>query len=334
MEELPPVTAGDGGISVTLEALRNRGVVLDSRMDGIESDPSTTEFVTSAMTSQSITNRGRPGPLSTKKRASDKRMEQISLLSDVESNSDESMVSTRSTTSMSLTTSGVKRKKGLPPTTGEYVGRAAAMQEAAKMERELMEIRAERELVEMASEAKITRSKAGFPSLLAKTIAAPTVKKTRGSAADDTDPVEEGPRALQRKVLENLEVVTTVATKSSNLKALREAAKSIATAVEMLAHRTKDEQLKQLERSNELLKRNNVTLKQEVGDLREEIREMREALGGLKKKTEKLQLTLSTSRDMEISGEEDPPLQELRTRVRKRTTTPATASSTKKSQMG
>lgn len=227
-----------------------------------------------------------------------------------------------STASTSSAASGIKRKRGRPPTTGEYVGRAAAMEEAARREREVMELRAEHELTEMASEARVTRAKSGSPSLLAFATATPfqSDRKTGDSQTGEEDPEDMGPRALQRRVLEDLNIVTNVAAKSSNLKgnfvrALREAASSIAGAVEKLAYRSRDDELDRLEKSNEALRKTNKDLKKEMGDLRKEVEEMRETLGELKRKPRRPQSLLSPSRSaqvMDISDDGDPPPQEPR----------------------
>lgn len=126
---------------------------------------------------------------------------------------------------------GVKRKRRRPPTTGEYVGRAAAIRELARQERE------------MALEARRTRA-SGPPSPVDE-LDQSSAKRRRGAATSSLGTSEMGVRALRTRALADVEAVISVASKSSNLKgtyvrALKEATQSIAGVTEALASRTRE----------------------------------------------------------------------------------------------
>lgn len=167
VEDLPSVMAGTKNVLATLSAAK--GGEGSDRMADDEFGPSSSEFCTPATTTWGQIGRERPGPLSQKKKRGSPRNGTdrcavgrggVRLLSDVH------------------IFQGLwpQEKKGSPPTTGEYVGLAAAREEAAKRERELMEARAERELVEMACDARVTRAKAGSPSISASARMTPLSK--------------------------------------------------------------------------------------------------------------------------------------------------------------
>jgi len=193
-------------------------------------------------------DKGKPSPLSRKKKRQPdvERIEEMATDSDGSSCSRMSVgsgVSVESTATVSSTASGTKRKRGRQPTTGEYVGLKAAKQEALEAEIKLMEARAEREMAEMAYEARKTRSKTsellfseGLNDLKPKEI-----KGVSGNVpeVEIVEPGIEGITALRKRIKGDLDMVTTVATKSSNLKggyikALKEAVKSIDDAMEVL----------------------------------------------------------------------------------------------------
>lgn len=77
-----------------------------------------------------------------------------------------SVISTSSTVSFVSTTSashshpapGARRPRGRPPITGEYVGRAAAMRELVKAERDEIFLSAERTMMAASLEARKTRA--------------------------------------------------------------------------------------------------------------------------------------------------------------------------------
>lgn len=228
-------------------------------------------------------------------------------------------------------------------TTGEYVGRYAARKVAAEYEHELLEIRAEGEMMGVTIELRITRAAslsmlapALAPTVVLEKIATPAmptpprqVKGRKDGATRYTDPTDEGPQALQRRVKENLEVVTSVAKRSDNLKggfvkALRDAAKSIETAVEVLAHRTPNEEAEQMERANEILKKNNEGLRKEVKDLRKMVEEMKGTLEkmALERGSQRHQDVPLTPQNMEVSDAEEPPPPKKKGQTKKTTPLP------------
>jgi len=235
-------------------------------------------------------DKGKPSPLSRKKA----RQPDVEMTEEMATDSDESncsKMSVGSGVSIESTASGVKRKRGRQPTTGEYVGLKAAKQEALEAEIKLMEARAEREMAEMAYEARRTRSKTnellfteGLRGLKQKEIEDPSAAEPE---TEITESEIEGITALRKRIKGDLEMVTTVATKSSNLKggyikALKEAAKSIDDAVEVLLTRSTREENIQLERENQRLRSNNTALREEIKSLNSEMSVLRENFKELK----------------------------------------------------
>ncbi|XP_045536688.1 protein MLP1 homolog [Papilio machaon] len=87
---------------------------------------------------------------------------------------------------------------------------------------------------------------------------------------------ERGAAQLQEQVKEDLEVITKVATKSSNLKGtfvrtLKDAAASIKEAVEVLGARTVTEETRHLQADNARLRAEMASLRKELAELREEM---------------------------------------------------------------
>lgn len=150
MKELPVSSRLD----VTKATSGRRGS--GQAVDGNEHGPSGVEFVLPAqLTREREGGRLRPGPLSYRKKRS-AVAEQEDVLSGEDT--DPSCVSLMSTAStVSSTVSGVKRKRGRPPTIGEYVGLAAAKAELIRQERENMELQAEREMIDRTNEVRALR---------------------------------------------------------------------------------------------------------------------------------------------------------------------------------
>lgn len=234
----------------------------------------------------------KPASLSKKKKkqASGKGTitDEVMIDSDESDSSRRSVGSVRSTSTTSSFASGaVKRKRGAPPTTGEYLGYAKAKQEAAERERELMEALAEREVAEMECEVRTTRVRSN--------ISIPNTSVSENLQADLEDigneasvPEVESITALRKRIKGDLDMVTMVATKSSNLKNnyvkyLKDAAKSINAAVEILLSRSAREENIQLEKENRQLRKSNETLKVEVINLKAEIKEMRKMITEMRK---------------------------------------------------
>lgn len=136
----------------------------------------------------------------------------------------------------------VKRKRGRPPTTGEFVGYAKAKAELnAAKEREL-ELRAEEELAE---DLRRRREKYLLESSAPKS-------STSTSAAADVAAQSLRGEELSTAVDAAVETILTIAKKSSKLKgqyvrALRDAANSISENVRELRARTETEEVVRLE---------------------------------------------------------------------------------------
>ncbi|XP_041980294.1 uncharacterized protein LOC121733957 [Aricia agestis] len=149
-----------------------------------------------------------------------------------------------------------KKGRGRPPTTGQYVGLAKAQADYNKEKAESIKLQAEAEVAESVRAVKEARE-----SLL------------RASPAPKVGESEQTNAALIQSVEVSLEAVTTVATKSQNLKgtfvrALKEAVVSIRAAVTELKGRSMSEEMKRLEEQN-------ARLQQQVTDLRQELQELR-----------------------------------------------------------
>jgi len=253
IEEIPPGTSKTGNPCQTLGKEAGEAFSKPTRAAGAR-------------------DRGKPSPLSRKKA----KQPDVEMIEEMSTDSDESncsKMSVGSGRSTDSTASGIKRKRGRPPTTGEYVGLKAAKQEALEMEIKLMEARAERETAEMACEARKTRSKTN-ELLLSEGLRCLKPKRKDDTSEDVPDieiakPEIEGITAIRKRIKGDLEMVTTVATKSSDLKggyikALKEAVKSIDDAMEVLLTRSTREENVQLERENKRLRNNNDALREEI----------------------------------------------------------------------
>lgn len=170
-----------------------------------------------------------------------------------------------------------RRKRGWPPTTGEY---AAAIQELARQERKLLELRAEREVAELAMEAMRTRT-SGPPTPTEELSDEIGRKVKKGKKEGDVSPDVESMsvHALQSRVRADVDMVVNVATKSSNFKgtyvrALKDA-RSIASVMEALAARIQSKEIQILEEDNSRLRRELETVKKEMGEMREAMGELR-----------------------------------------------------------
>ncbi|KAJ8726772.1 hypothetical protein PYW08_015169 [Mythimna loreyi] len=139
---------------------------------------------------------------------------------------------------------------------------------------------------------QVTRSDTEFPASLISTKAELNAAKREGRKAIATEEVEEMSRlarvrrseaaaatggltaaALNRQVMDGVDVVMKVATKSGNLKgtftrALKEAAESIQEAVQVLLDRTTSEEVKKLQEENNRLKSRMEELQKEVAALK------------------------------------------------------------------
>ncbi|KAJ0179634.1 hypothetical protein K1T71_005346 [Dendrolimus kikuchii] len=160
-----------------------------------------------------------------------------------------------------------EKGRGRPPTTGEYVGLAAAKLKLVEAQRAQLELEMEKEVAERTSAMVTTRA----------------TRLRAGPAPVDPDPpaTEERGEAraalaegLQRQIAESLAVVSNVAKVSKGLKgtlqkALKEAAVSIQEATDELLSRTSSEEVA-------LLRAANSRMEAEIADLRRELRSLRE----------------------------------------------------------
>ncbi|KAJ0180821.1 hypothetical protein K1T71_004225 [Dendrolimus kikuchii] len=160
-----------------------------------------------------------------------------------------------------------KRGRGRPPTTGEYVGLAAAKQKLVEAERAQLELDLEREVAERTTAmvtARATRPRAGPAPADPDPPAAREQEEARAALAG----------GLQRQIAESLAVVANVAKVSKGLKgtlqkALKEAAASIQEATDELLSRTDSEEVA-------LLRAANGRMEAEIADLRRELRSLRD----------------------------------------------------------
>ncbi|KAJ0173396.1 hypothetical protein K1T71_011572 [Dendrolimus kikuchii] len=159
-----------------------------------------------------------------------------------------------------------KRGRGRPPTTGEYVGLAAAKQALVEAQRAELALQSEKEVVEKAQSmatARVTRLRAG-PPLAGQ--ASPDARVERANHAE----------GLQRQIADSLAVVAGVAKVSKGLKgtlqkALKESVASIQEASEELLTRTNSEEVA-------LLRAANSRMEAELADLRSELRSLQAEL--------------------------------------------------------
>jgi hypothetical protein len=149
-----------------------------------------------------------------------------------------------------------KRGRGRPPTTGQYVGVAAAKREYLKTET-LKRIEAEKEMAELSRKVRATR-----------------VSRSRSpdDALDDSCTTA----ALSRQVAAAVDSVIKVAEKSKTLKgtfarALKEAVTSIKEATLLLAERSVNDETAQLQADNNKLQTQIEQLRKEMADLRAEL---------------------------------------------------------------
>ncbi|KAJ0170396.1 hypothetical protein K1T71_013767 [Dendrolimus kikuchii] len=164
-------------------------------------------------------------------------------------------------------TPDAKRGRGRPPTTGEYVGLAAAKQKLVEAQRAQLELDLEREVAERTTAmvtARATRPRAGPAPADPDPPAAKEQEEARAALAG----------GLQRQIAESLAVVANVAKVSKGLKgtlqkALKEAAASIQEATDELLSRTDSEEVA-------LLRAANGRMEAEITDLRRELRSLRE----------------------------------------------------------
>lgn len=156
-----------------------------------------------------------------------------------------------------------KRKRGRPPTTGQYVGLHAAKKQLAELKLRDMELEVERE---MEKERAARREKRQPP---------PPSGRPPPPTAGQT-PAE----ALLRRIEEEVEAIRKVASSSKHLKGtfvriLKEASASIMEAVESITSRTSSREVRILQDENNRLRVELQIIKSEMGDIRREMAEGR-----------------------------------------------------------
>ncbi|XP_045536023.1 caskin-1-like [Papilio machaon] len=155
-----------------------------------------------------------------------------------------------------------RRGRGRPPTTGEYVGLAAAKEVLRKATEAEMRARAEAELLDSVLEARKTRS------------ALATANPSTAENEEDTA------TTVLKRIGSSLEVVEKVAKKSSNLKgtfvrALQDAVSAIKEDVAGLAQRSISDETRALQADNTRLQAEMSSLRKELTELRQEMEKVR-----------------------------------------------------------
>ncbi|XP_045533791.1 uncharacterized protein LOC123720954 [Papilio machaon] len=158
-----------------------------------------------------------------------------------------------------------RRGRGRPPTTGEYVGLAAAKETLRKATEAEMRARAEAELLDSVLEARKTRS--------ALVTAGPS-----NAAPLEND--EDTATTVLKRIGSSLDIVEKVAKKSSNLKgtfvrALQDAVSAIKEDVTGLAQRSISDETRALQADNTRLQAEMTSLRKELTELREEMERVR-----------------------------------------------------------
>jgi predicted nucleic acid-binding Zn-ribbon protein len=196
----------------------------------------------------------------------------------------------------------LKKRRGRPPTTGQYVGLAKTKRALLEQEERKLQLLAERQLLEEEREKREARA-----------------RFSKEVASEDVGADHDGPRrsVLLREATDAVDTICKVAAKSSNLKGtfqkmLKSAAKSIADATKELAALSSTEEITSLERENKRLRSEMAEIKAEMAALREEIRGVRlrpvESSRTAREETAAPQLAANTTReDMEVVKVHQPP---------------------------
>jgi len=177
--------------------------------------------------------------------------------------SDASIGSTSSVLSREKVISREKRKRGRPPTTGEYVGLAAAQAEQNRLANEELMIIAERELLENWTKPSVTRAR--------KVLLGAEVETEQGSK-EIFDPSCLTAADLEGQLRKTVEALRKVASfkkgyNGPSIGVLKEAAKVVAAAGKELAGRTQSDESCRLREAN-------ARLTGEVAELRRQLRDV------------------------------------------------------------
>jgi hypothetical protein len=157
----------------------------------------------------------------------------------------------------------IKRGRGRPPTTGEYVGLAMAKHLHAKAQQEILTVELERETLESLKKADALRE-------------CSLKRAPSSSSVEETDWQERSVSQMMESGRVYMGLVAAAASKSKNLKGtmqkqLKQAAHSTAALIEALGNRTQSEE-------NRRLQETNARLQSQLDDLRKEVDELKAAL--------------------------------------------------------
>jgi len=268
-------------------------VVLVERIDRAKGDASPVP-----VSRGSSFKRSCPGPLSSKRNPKEENEDDDSRFNSrlVYMSEDETRTDSDASSIASLSSYAshkpVKRKRGQLPTTGEYVGRAAALKELARKERELLALQAQRELVERVTEARVTQSM-GPPSEPAEvsrfTPAQQRGKKEKRSEkvkATEVDVDSISASEIRKMTVADAKLAMDLVTRSKNLKgtfqrALKKAAISLERTVTSLAGRSQSEEITRLETESKNLRR-------EMSSLRGDLEEIKRTMDALRRRARRI----------------------------------------------
>ncbi|KMQ83816.1 gag-like protein, partial [Lasius niger] len=168
---------------------------------------------------------------------------------------------------------GSSRGRGRPPTTGEYVGLAAAKANVLyKMEQEELMLKAERELLDTwTSEPKVTRARR---VLLGGKVT------TDGGSAESPDPSSLSASDLAGQLQKSVQALYRIASfkkgyKGTSQQVLKEAAGVVSAVGAELLGRTQDDESRRLRDESRQLKEANTRLSGEVEELRKQLNELK-----------------------------------------------------------
>lgn len=162
--------------------------------------------------------------------------------------------------------------RGRPPTTGEYVGLAAAKADVNRMEQEELMLRAERELLDTwTGEPKITRARKALLGGEAPTDEVP---------GENLDPSSLSAADLAGQLQKSVKALYAIASfkkgyKGTSIKILREAAGVVSAVGTELLGRTQDDESRRLNDESRRLKEANNRLSGEVEELRKQLNELK-----------------------------------------------------------
>ncbi|XP_039761486.1 uncharacterized protein LOC120634778 [Pararge aegeria] len=155
------------------------------------------------------------------------------------------------------------RGRGRPPTTGKYVGLAKAREALNRAKKEEMRLQVEQDLLRTSLTSRFRREKQR------------SIEREIGPMTDDMSAAQ-----IQKRALDEVALISSIATKSTNLKGtfvreLKNAASSIKEAVEVLSSRTISDETRQLQADNARLQAEMASLRKELATLRSDLEKSR-----------------------------------------------------------